>query len=60
MAGVGDSSHERLAAKQMVAGAVGGALADGTMYPMMTVKSRLQVALTSNPKFLSHHVPFVA
>ncbi|KAG0558748.1 hypothetical protein KC19_10G051000 [Ceratodon purpureus] len=43
MAGVGDSSHEHLAAKQMLAGGIGGALADGTMYPMMTVKSRLQV-----------------
>lgn len=43
MSGIGDSIHENLVSKQLLAGAIAGGLADGMMYPMMTVKSRLQV-----------------
>ncbi|MCO5551132.1 hypothetical protein L7F22_004629 [Adiantum nelumboides] len=38
-----ENSAGGLLAKQMVAGGLAGMLADGVMYPMMTVKSRLQV-----------------
>ncbi|KAI5063556.1 hypothetical protein GOP47_0022103 [Adiantum capillus-veneris] len=38
-----ESGAGGLLAKQMVAGGLAGMLADGVMYPMMTVKSRLQV-----------------
>eukprot|EP00249_Psilotum_nudum_P029082 c39297_g1_i1 orf=326-1261(+) len=37
------SSPRELLVKQMIAGGFAGTLADGVVYPMMTVKSRLQV-----------------
>lgn len=44
------ASKEHLVAKQMIAGAISGGIADAAMYPMMTVKSRLMVpALISLP-----------
>lgn len=45
MAGVGSGNvaEEYVFGKRMLAGAISGGLADGLMYPMMTVKSRLQV-----------------
>lgn len=38
-----DVSHTKILGKQMLAGGLAGMLADGVMYPMMTVKSRLMV-----------------
>lgn len=43
MMGDEDTSHEHILAKEMLAGGLAGTLADGLMYPMMTVKSRIQV-----------------
>ncbi|KAG0622558.1 hypothetical protein M758_3G106800 [Ceratodon purpureus] len=36
-------NREHLVVKEMLAGSIAGGLADGLMYPMMTVKSRIQV-----------------
>lgn len=36
-------SPQNILGKQMLAGGLAGMLADGVMYPMMTVKSRLMV-----------------
>jgi hypothetical protein len=36
-------SPQDILGKQMLAGGLAGMLADGVMYPMMTVKSRLMV-----------------
>lgn len=41
--GSGTVAEEYVFGKRMLAGAISGGLADGLMYPMMTVKSRLQV-----------------
>lgn len=44
MAGVGSPIQEHhLMGKEMFAASIAGGLADCLMYPMMTVKSRLQV-----------------
>ena len=43
MMGDDKASHEHILAKEMLAGGLAGTLADGLMYPMMTVKSRMQV-----------------
>jgi hypothetical protein len=42
-AGNRDVSPQNILGKQMLAGGLAGMLADGVMYPMMTVKSRLMV-----------------
>lgn len=43
MAEYADVSYGRLLRRQMLAGGLAGMLADGIMYPMMTVKSRMMV-----------------
>lgn len=43
MAASADASYGTLLRKQMLAGGLAGMLADGVVYPMMTVKSRLMV-----------------
>lgn len=48
MARGGGGIQEHLVGKEMLAGSIAGGLADGLMYPMMTVKSRLQVKCLMN------------
>lgn len=69
MAEYTDVSFGKLLRKQMLAGGLAGMLADGVMYPMMTVKSRLMVSSlpspmpknfpTRNPSFLCISVRFL-
>lgn len=45
--GTGAQTPGNLFGKQVLAGGIAGMLADAVMYPMMTVKSRLQVSYMS-------------
>ena len=45
---MGGPIREKLIGKEMLAGSIAGGLADSLMYPMMTVKSRIQVKCLMN------------
>lgn len=52
--------NEHIVAKQMIAGAISGGIADAAMYPMMTVKSRLMVQGGNKAALYSYNGPLQA